>query len=236
MPLPYWNEMGQRIIEGIIMAEIYKVIHQYPEFCLDIENFSYRVHTITGLVGENGAGKSTLLSVLAGELHPNQEFMTNGWDEQETLYIPSEIGVYNYLKVEEFLEFVIKYNHTDYNKKTSAAELLDRLELADKKDVLIEHLSQGMRKKLTLVPLFLRSYQLVLLDEPFNSIDFQYIYQMKQYLRQLCQSTDTAVILSSHIMDTMADLCDQIFVIRSGKIEKRIKNPKSVKELEEAVF
>jgi ABC-2 type transport system ATP-binding protein len=142
------------------------------------------------------------------------------------------MGVYDYLTVEEFLSFVTKYNPTTMSAQT----LLERLELEEKKDVLIEHLSQGMRKKLTLVPLFLQSYQLVLLDEPFNSIDFQYIYQMKQYLRHICQDTNTAVILSSHIMDTMADLCDQIYVIQEGNIQKRIDNPKSVKELEEAIF
>ena len=92
----------------------------------------------------------------------------------------------------------------------------------------------GMKKKLTLLPIFVREYKFLILDEPFNSIDLTYIYKLKQLLREMKRKV--TIIVSSHILDTLADLCDEILVMQDGKISKHIQESISIKDLEREIF
>jgi len=209
---------------------IKKIEHSYGEFKLCISDLNFKKNTIIGLVGKNGAGKTTLMEILSGFRKSNIIYEVDGINVKDLLFIPSDLSVYNYLTVEEFLKFVIKYSET----KKTVEQLLNILDLTAKAKVVIEELSQGMKKKLSLVPLFIKKYELIILDEPFNSIDLEYIYSLKKNIKQF--KKHSTVIISSHILDTLADICDSLVLIENGKIKKHIENSQSVEKLEREIF
>jgi len=209
---------------------IKKIEHSYGEFKLCISDLNFKKNTIIGLVGKNGAGKTTLMEILSGFRKSNIIYEVDGINVKDLLFIPSDLSVYNYLTVEEFLKFVIKYSET----KKTVEQLLNILDLTAKAKVVVEELSQGMKKKLSLVPLFIKKYELIILDEPFNSIDLEYIYSLKKNIKQF--KKHSTVIISSHILDTLADICDSLVLIENGKIKKQIENSQSVEKLEREIF
>jgi len=209
---------------------IKKIEHSYGEFKLCISDLNFKKNTIIGLVGKNGAGKTTLMEILSGFRKSNIIYEVDGINVKDLLFIPSDLSVYNYLTVEVFLKFVIKYSET----KKTVEQLLNILDLTAKAKVVVEELSQGMKKKLSLVPLFIKKYELIILDEPFNSIDLEYIYSLKKNIKQF--KKHSTVIISSHILDTLADICDSLVLIENGKIKKHIENSQSVEKLEREIF
>jgi len=209
---------------------IKKIEHSYGEFKLCISDLNFKKNTIIGLVGKNGAGKTTLMEILSGFRKSNIIYEVDRINVKDLLFIPSDLSVYNYLTVEEFLKFVIKYSET----KKTVEQLLNILDLTAKAKVVVEELSQGMKKKLSLVPLFIKKYELIILDEPFNSIDLEYIYSLKKNIKQF--KKHSTVIISSHILDTLADICDSLVLIENGKIKKHIENSQSVEKLEREIF
>ncbi|MBS5081076.1 MAG: ATP-binding cassette domain-containing protein [Clostridiales bacterium] len=209
---------------------IKKIEHSFESFELNILDIELKENSINGLVGKNGAGKTTFMEILSGFRKANMAFEVEGLNEKDILFVPSDLLVYDYLTVGEFLDFIIKYSDTT----VSADLLLEKLNLENKANTLIEELSQGMKKKLTLVPLFTKKYSTIILDEPFNSIDLGYIYTLKKYLVELKRRT--TIIISSHILDTLADICDSVILIENGDIKKHIKDSISIKKLEREIF
>lgn len=212
--------------------KIVQIKHSYNEkFEFDIKNISLAENSIIGLVGENGAGKTTMMSILSGYLKANQIYEVElEKDDYKILFIPAEVKIYDFLTVREFLRMMRKYSSIDL----SESEMIDLLELKGKEDCPIDELSQGMRKKLTLIPVFLKKYDLIILDEPFNSIDIKYIYKLKKVLRE--KKKESAILISSHILDTLADLCDEFIVLSHGKVAKKFKNNKSISDIEGEIF
>ena len=213
--------------------KIKKIKHKYKDFELNIENITLPDHAIVGLVGKNGAGKTTMMSILADFKKASDSFDIEGYDHKKILYIPSELETYDFLTVKEFIDFIFQY--TDHPEEDLDTEqVIHLMDLDEKKDVMINDLSEGMRKKLTMAPLFIRKYELLILDEPFNSIDMEYIYKMKQILLE--KKEKACILISSHILDTLADICDEIILIENGKVKKTIEDKKNVTELERELF
>lgn len=207
-----------------------KISHKYPTFSLDIENLNLEQNSIIGLLGENGAGKSTLMNILSGYIKPNGYFSVENWDDTSILYIPSDLDVYEYLTVEEFITLIVKYSKTCI----SVNDILEKIDMKDKKDTLIEELSLGMKKKLTLIPMFLKDYDLIILDEPFNSIDLAYISTLKKFILSL--KPKSTILISSHILDTLVDICDKFVLIQNGVLKKELINERDILNLESEIF
>lgn len=210
--------------------KINKIIHDYENFILNIEDLSLEKKQVIGLIGENGAGKTTLMDILSQMVIANNSFEVDGYDVDDILYIPSDTSPYYFLKVKEFAEIVIQYSNTN----RTATEVIKELGLSDKKEVVISKLSQGMKKKLTLINLFLDDYSLVILDEPFNSIDLQYSYEIKEIIQDL--KKDSTVLISSHIVDSLIDICDEFILLKDGSVAKTFINTGDKKELEAELF
>lgn len=210
--------------------KLIKLSHSFENFYLQLENMSLEKGKILGIIGENGAGKTTLMNAISGNLDINGVIETEGIDNNNILYIPSYLTAYQFLTVSEFLDLVLEYNDTTINK----SKLLKLLKLEDKEFSLICELSEGMNKKMSLVPIFIRKYDLLILDEPFNSIDIKYIFELKKYIKDL--SKTCCVLISSHILETLSDLCTDFYVIKNGKIVKKINNRSNIKELESEIF
>ena len=209
---------------------INQIAHAYSNFRLQINDLELPEGEIIGLLGENGAGKTTLMNMLSGYYEANQTFDVENFDVDNILYIPSDLEPYPFLTVSEFVTLII--NHTGGIK--TVEQLISELNLKGKEDTRIEELSQGMRKKLSLINLFIRDIGLLILDEPFNSIDVTYITQLKSILRAF--KGKTTILISSHILDTLNDLCDSFVLLKNGKVDKIFANTGSIRELEEQFY
>ncbi|WP_375153245.1 ATP-binding cassette domain-containing protein [Streptococcus iniae] len=160
---------------------------------MDISQMEIADNQIVGLIGSNGAGKTTLMNVLSRFLVASDAFDVSGLNEDKILYISSDLVPFDYMSVEEFVNIILKYSKSE--KKCST--ILDELQLQEKRNTQISDLSQGMTKKLSMVNIFINDYDLIILDEPFNSIDVNYIFQLKRLLLKLKKTT--TIIISSHI-------------------------------------
>lgn len=209
---------------------IKKITHNYPSFCLDVSDVEIESNKIIGLIGENGAGKTTFMNLLANIEQSNGEFSVIDYEKIDILYIPSNLEPYEYMTVNEFVEVIRKYSKT--NK--SNVQILEFLELQNKKNTLISGLSQGMKKKLSLINIFIHDYQLIILDEPFNSVDVKYIYQLKKMMVEL--KSKSTILISSHILDTLNDICDEFVYLKDGKVYKKFENAGNIDSLERELF
>lgn len=209
---------------------IRKINHKYKNFELDIENLEIGNNKIIGLIGENGAGKTTLMDILSGMIKANASFDVQDYNENDILYIPSQVSPYYFLTVSEFCKIVKEYSNSD----KSSEEIINTLGLTDKKDTLISDLSEGMKKKLTLINILTGDYSLIIMDEPFNSIDLKYSYEIKKLILQLKERS--TILISSHILDSLIDICDEFVLLKNGNVKKVFVNSKDKKQLEDEIF
>jgi ABC-2 type transport system ATP-binding protein len=183
--------------------------------------------SLFGLIGPNGAGKTTTLRMLAGLLQPSSgeivinEEPTNGdWQELrwQIGYMPDFFGVYDDLVVWEYLDFFARcYNLPVARRKQVVDELLELVDLADKRDSYVQTLSRGMRQRLCLAHALVHDPDVLLLDEPASGLDPRARVEMRELLRELGAMGKT-VILSSHILSELAELCDSIGIIEKGRL------------------
>lgn len=209
---------------------IRKINHKYKNFELDIENLEIGNNKIIGLIGENGAGKTTLMDILSKMIKANTSFDVQDYNENDILYIPSQVSPYYFLTVSDFCKIVNEYSNSD----KSSEEIINTLGLTDKKDTLISDLSEGMKKKLTLINILTDDYPLIIMDEPFNSIDLKYSYEIKNLILQLKEHS--TILISSHILDSLIDICDEFVLLKNGSVKKVFANSKDKKQLEDEIF
>ncbi|MET0405163.1 MAG: ABC transporter ATP-binding protein [Cystobacter sp.] len=180
---------------------------------------------VLGLVGPNGAGKTTTLRCLAGILPPSSGRITvAGHDlalhpveaKRALAFLPDEPRLFEYLTVWEHLNFVARlYGVADWEERGRA--LLDEMELAGKEKSLPGELSRGMKQKLSIACGFLHSPRLIILDEPLTGLDPLAIRRMKASLRQRAEA-GTALVLSSHLLPLVEELCHRLLVIAGGRV------------------
>lgn len=183
--------------------------------------FSCKRGEIVGLVGENGAGKSTTIKNMVGYLKPSSgEILINGMNivdikkNSPVSYIPDTPVFYDELSLYEHLLFL----KTVYpNNPVSVDELLDRLELRPYLHKLPFSLSKGTKQKLMIALALLREYDILIADEPFSGLDPKQIIQLKKsFLQQ--KERGKLVILSSHLLDVVENICDRFVILNHGKI------------------
>jgi ABC-2 type transport system ATP-binding protein len=191
-----------------------------------VDGLSFRVAPgeILGLVGANGAGKTTTLVSVAGILRPDSgQILIAGRDlaldpvnaKRQLGFAPDEPQLFDYLTVEEHLRFIARlYGIADVEQRLPA--LLSGLELANRRGALPDELSRGMRQKLALGCAFMHEPQVLLLDEPLTGLDPVGIRRMKDAIRQKA-AEGAAVLLSSHLLDVVSELCARVIVLGHGK-------------------
>lgn len=187
-------------------------------------SFSLEAGEVLGLVGPNGAGKTSTLRCLAGVLPPTRGVVrVAGHDiardpvraKQALAFLPDEPRLFEYLTVLEHLNLVSRlYGVAGWEAK--AAALLDELELAPKRDALPGELSRGMKQKLVVACAFLHDPSVIVLDEPLTGLDPLGIRRMKASLTARAKA-GAAVVLSSHLLPLVEEMCDRILVIASGR-------------------
>lgn len=183
--------------------------------------------SVYGFIGQNGAGKTTTMRILAGLLIPD-----NGWAQvagrdvmrdprgvREVVgYMPDFFGVYDDLRVGEYLLFyAAAYGIRGNTAAKLRDDLLELVELGHKRDAFVDTLSRGMQQRLCLARSLIHDPQVLLLDEPASGLDPLARVEMREILRELCKLGKT-IIISSHILSELADLCTHVGMIREGRL------------------
>lgn len=172
----------------------------FVDFCLKVKKGE-----LTLLNGENGSGKTTLLKCIAGVLNGGKniyidglELISNRNKTKHISYIMSEDTLYEYLTINENLNFFCELFHENEEFLVKANTFISLFMLDDYKDYLIKNLSKGMRQKVYLSIMLSKSAEIFILDEPFSSLDFLTQQKIKKILIDLALS-DKCVLYSSHI-------------------------------------
>ncbi|WP_449241429.1 ATP-binding cassette domain-containing protein [Desulfoscipio gibsoniae] len=182
---------------------------------------------VYGFIGQNGAGKTTTLRILAGLLRPDAgEAAVVGRDvlrdprgiREVVGYMPDFFGVYDDLRVGEYLLFyAAAYGIRGVTAQKLRDDLLELVELGHKRDVFVDTLSRGMQQRLCLARSLIHDPQVLLLDEPASGLDPVARVEMREILRELCRLGKT-IIISSHILTELADLCTYVGMISEGRL------------------
>ncbi|HXW51054.1 MAG TPA: ABC transporter ATP-binding protein [Candidatus Acidoferrales bacterium] len=178
--------------------------------------------SILGLLGPNGAGKTTTLLCLAGLLRPDSgalalDGVELGADRGRVVsLIPETPEVYPMLTVWEHLVFVARSCKLDPSWRTRATNLLQRLDLYDRRDTLGEALSKGMRQKTLIAATVLAQAPVLLLDEPMIGLDPKGQRELRAILTEL-RDDGSAVVLSTHLLESAEAICDQVLVLNRGQ-------------------
>ncbi len=179
---------------------------------------------ILGLVGPNGAGKTTTLRAIAGIIPPTRgQLVVAGNDvnaspvaaKMAMAYVPDDPKLFDALTVWEHLQFVAAaYRVGQYEPK--ATELLGQLQLEEKRKTLAQELSRGMRQKVAIACAYLHDPKVLLFDEPLTGLDPRAIRTMKDSILQRARD-GAAVIISSHLLSLVEDLCNRLLILHRGK-------------------
>ena len=193
---------------------------------LAVDELSFRVRPgeVLGLVGRNGAGKTTTLRSLAGIIPATSgSLAVNGFDvgdapvaaKQITAYVADDPQLFHDLSVEQHLRFAASV-YRIRNASTRIDQLLEAFELTAKRHVAASNLSRGMRQKLGICSACLSEPRALLLDEPLTGLDPQAIRILKETIRDLA-GQGTAVIISSHLLAMVEDLCTHVLILDAGQ-------------------
>ena len=180
-----------------------------------------------GFVGPNGAGKTTAISIITGLLNADEgSVLIDGKDafcyrdQVKDLfgYVPDEFGLYDNLKVWEYMDFFAScYGLSSLVARERCTNLLEQVKLADKEDFFVDSLSRGMKQRLCLARAMIHDPKLLILDEPTSGMDPRARVEFKELLKELCAEGKT-ILVSSHILSELAQMCTDIGIIDAGKI------------------
>ncbi len=182
---------------------------------------------IFGFVGPNGAGKTTTMKIMCGLLRATSgEITIDGVDvirnskgiKEKIGYMPDFFGVYDDLKVSEYLEFYASiYDIKGQQRKKITDDLLELVDLSHKREAYVDSLSRGMKQRLCLARSLVHNPRLLVLDEPASGMDPRARVEMKEILKNL-KGMGKTIIISSHILPELAELCTSIGIIDKGRI------------------
>jgi ABC-2 type transport system ATP-binding protein len=203
-------------------AEVSNVVKSYGnKRVVDDVSFSVAQGEIFGLIGPNGAGKTTIIRMMmdiikpdSGDIHILGERISD--DAKNRIgYLPEERGLYKKLSVLKTLTYLsaLKNSRVDNSR---IEELLKRVDLLPHKDKKIEELSRGMGQLIQFLVTIIHNPQLIILDEPFAGLDPVNTELLKEIILEL-RSQNKAIILSTHRMNEVEELCDRILMIDRGR-------------------
>jgi len=182
---------------------------------------------IYGLVGPNGAGKTTMMKILATLLAPSagEAYVTGipvGDDPLEVRrrigYMPDFYGVYDDLRVWEYLDFFARCYGVPANRRaTMIGELLEIVGLTEKRDEYVESMSRGMRQRLCLAHTLVHDPALLILDEPASGLDPRARVELREILREL-RGMGKTILISSHILPELGEMCTGVAIIDRGRV------------------
>ncbi|MEA2653065.1 MAG: type transport system ATP-binding protein [Chloroflexota bacterium] len=182
---------------------------------------------IYGLVGPNGAGKTTTLRMLATLLRPDAgRAEIDGWsvtrnpsEVRRVLgFMPDAFGVYDDMKVWEYLDFFARcYGLPAAGRRRIIADLLELVDLGERRDAYVQDLSRGMQQRLCLAHALVHDPKVLLLDEPASGLDPRARIELRELLREL-RSLGKTIVISSHILPDLEELCTSVAIVDRGQV------------------
>lgn len=210
------------------MIELHEFGKSYGDFqAVDSISMKIEPGELFGFIGPNGAGKSTTIRFLATLLKPSRgDGFVNGFsvnkqpmDVRRSIgYMPDDFGVYDGMKVWEFLDFfAVAYQIGRTERKRVIGDVLELLDLTHKRDDFVNGLSRGMKQRLCLAKTLVHDPPVLILDEPTSGLDPRARIDVKALLKELRRMGKT-ILISSHILSELADCCTSIGIIERGQL------------------
>jgi ABC-2 type transport system ATP-binding protein len=194
-----------------------------------LSNLNLEIHEgdCFGFIGPNGAGKSTTIKILATLLQPTWgearvcDFVV-GYQSRQIRpligYVPDYFGAYEDMVVQEYLEFfAAAYNINGSARVKVVNDVLDLTDLGYKRDAPVDGLSRGMKQRLSIARVLLHDPKVLLLDEPAGNLDPRARIEMRELLKEL-QRMGKTILISSHILPELQDLCNTVGIIEQGEL------------------
>ena len=194
-----------------------------------VDGISFRVDEgdIYGFIGPNGAGKTTTIKMLATLLLPTSgSASVGGYDvvtesdkvRQLLGYMPDYFGVYNDLKVWEYLDFFAAAYKIPRSRRVGIIDdVLNLTDLIVKKDAFVAELSKGMKQRLCLARTLIHNPKVLILDEPASGLDPRARIEMRELLKEL-KNMGKTIFISSHILTELSDFCNKVGIIEAGRM------------------
>jgi len=210
------------------MIELFEFGKDYGDFTA-VQSLTLKIDAgeMFGFIGPNGAGKSTTIRYLATLLKASRgDALVNGFsvnkhpmDVRRSIgYMPDDFGVYDGMKVWEFLDFfAVAYKIGRSQRKQIILDVLELLDLGHKRDDFVNGLSRGMKQRLCLAKTLVHDPPVLILDEPTSGLDPRARIEVKALLKELRRMGKT-VLISSHILSELADCCSSIGIIERGQM------------------
>lgn len=210
------------------MLEIKNLVKKYGKFtAVNDLNLTVPESSIFGFVGPNGAGKTTTMKIMSGLLKATSgNVIIDGVDvtkkpralKENIGYMPDFFGVYDDLKVMEYMDFYAGTYYIPYEQREELINnLLEIVDLSHKKEDYVDGLSRGMKQRLCLARSLIHDPKLLILDEPASGLDPRARVEMKEVLKQL-QTMGKTIMISSHILPELAEMCTEVGIIDQGHI------------------
>lgn len=212
------------MIKTVHLTKKYDEMYAINDINLDLE-----AGDVFGFIGPNGAGKTTTMRIIATLLEPTvgeayvcgQSVLTHPKEIRRLVgYMPDFFGVYDDMTVIEYLEFfAAAYKITGPARRKRCDEMLDIVDLNFKRDAYANTLSRGQTQRLGLARVLIHDPQVLLLDEPLSGLDPRARIEMRGLMRRLGQMGKT-IIVSSHILPELADVCNKVGIINGGEMKE----------------
>ena len=209
------------------MIEVKNLVKRYGNHAA-VDDLSFTVETgkVVGFLGPNGAGKSTTMNMITGYIAPTSGIvLIDGVDMEEEPeqvrknigYLPENPPLYPDMRVREYLYFVAELKKVPRkDRDVMVNEIMNRTKIVDVSERLIRHLSKGYKQRVGVAGAMMGYPEILILDEPTVGLDPNQIIQMRELIRDLSESH--TILLSSHIMQEISAVCDEIIIINEGKM------------------
>lgn len=209
------------------MIEVKNITKRYGK-AVAVENISFTIEDgeIVGLLGPNGAGKSTTMNILTGFLEQTEgEVIIDGFDtlkkpkkaKKEIGYMPEGVPLYTDLTVKEFVTYMAEIKQVDRNtRKEKVEKIIEQTGLKDVEKKIIKNLSRGYKQRVSMAGALVGEPKILILDEPTVGLDPKQITEIRNLIKELGKTH--TIILSSHILSEVSQICNKVIIINKGKI------------------
>ncbi len=209
------------------MIEVKNVTKKYGSFvAVDDISFTINDGEVVGFLGPNGAGKSTTMNMITGYIEQTEgSIIVDGFDtikkskkaKKEIGYMPEGVPLYTDLTVKEFVTYMAELRKVDKKtKKENVQKVLKETGLDQMQNKLIKNLSRGQKQRVSLAGTLVADPKILILDEPTVGLDPKQITEIRSLIKNLGKKH--TVILSSHILSEVSQICDRVIIINKGKI------------------
>ena len=209
------------------MIEVKNITKKYGS-TIAVDNISFKIKEgeVVGLLGPNGAGKSTTMNIITGFIEPTEgEVYVDGINmlkkpktaKREIGYMPEGVPLYGELTVKEFVTYMAGIKKVDKKVlKDKVKQIIEQTGLADVQNKLTRNLSRGYKQRVSMAGALVGEPKVLILDEPTVGLDPKQITEIRSLIKRLGQNH--TVILSSHILSEVSQICDKVIIINKGKL------------------